>query len=227
MAFENDAGPNAYEKVVDRLLGSPALGERMASRWLNAARYADTNGYQTDGPRIMWRWRDWVIDAYNRNLPFDRFTIEQLAGDLLPVANPRPEDRDRVQSQPSRQQRGGHHSRGVRGRVRRRSRRYHGDGLAGPDARLRPLPQPQVRPDHPGGFLPVLRLLQQRPRERTGDQARQLAPDDQDTDPRTAGTARHASGPAERPGAASPGTPSPKSRRPRRMGVVAPRAPAV
>jgi hypothetical protein len=83
-AFENDSGPDAYEKVVDRLLGSPALGERLASRWLNAARYADTSGYQTDGPRIMWRWRDWVIDAYNRNLPFDRFTIEQLAGDLLP-----------------------------------------------------------------------------------------------------------------------------------------------
>ena len=84
LAFENDAGPDAYEKVVDRLLGSPAVGERLASRWLNAARYADTSGYQTDGPRIMWRWRDWVIDAYNRNLPFDRFTIEQLAGDLLP-----------------------------------------------------------------------------------------------------------------------------------------------
>jgi hypothetical protein len=84
-AFENDPGPDAYEKVVDRLLGSPAVGERLASRWLNAARYADTSGYQTDGPRIMWRWRDWVIDAYNRNLPFDRFTIEQLAGDLLPA----------------------------------------------------------------------------------------------------------------------------------------------
>ena len=84
LAFENDTGPDAYEKVVDRLLSSPAFGERLASRWLNAARYADTNGYQTDGPRIMWRWRDWVIDAYNRNLPFDRFTIEQLAGDLLP-----------------------------------------------------------------------------------------------------------------------------------------------
>ena len=84
-AFENDNGPDAYEKVVDRLLGSPAVGERLASRWLNAARYADTSGYQTDGPRIMWRWRDWVIDAYNRNMPFDRFTVEQLAGDLLPA----------------------------------------------------------------------------------------------------------------------------------------------
>ena len=78
--------PDAYEKVVDRLLASPRFGERMATRWLNAARYADTNGYQTDAPRFMWRWRDWVIEAYNRNLPFDRFTIEQLAGDLLPGA---------------------------------------------------------------------------------------------------------------------------------------------
>ena len=78
--------PDAYEKVVDRLLASPRYGERMAIRWLDAARYADTNGYQTDGRAIMWRWRDWVIDAFNRNMPFDRFTIEQLAGDLLPNA---------------------------------------------------------------------------------------------------------------------------------------------
>jgi len=82
-AFENDRDPNAYEKAVDRLLASPRFGERMAYRWLNVGRYADTNGYQTDAPRIMWRWREWVIDAYNRNMPFDRFTIEQLAGDLL------------------------------------------------------------------------------------------------------------------------------------------------
>src|SRR5206468_10870328 len=85
-AFESDPAPDAYEKWVDRLLASPRFGERMASRWLNAARYADTNGYQTDAPRFMWRWRDWVIDAYNRDMPFDRFTIEQLAGDLLPGA---------------------------------------------------------------------------------------------------------------------------------------------
>ena len=85
-AFERDTSPDAYEKVVDRLLASPRLGERLATRWLNAARYADTNGYQTDAPRIMWRWRDWVIEAFNRNQPFDRFTIEQLAGDMLPGA---------------------------------------------------------------------------------------------------------------------------------------------
>jgi mono/diheme cytochrome c family protein len=74
----------AYEAAVDRLLRSPRYGERMAWQWLEAARYADTDGYQNDGPREMWRWRDWVIDAFNRNMPFDQFTIEQLAGDLLP-----------------------------------------------------------------------------------------------------------------------------------------------
>jgi hypothetical protein len=82
--FLNDRSPNAYERVVDRLLAGPRFGERMAFRWLEAARYADTNGYQLDGERQMWRWRDWVIEAFNRNIAFDQFVIEQLAGDLLP-----------------------------------------------------------------------------------------------------------------------------------------------
>jgi hypothetical protein len=82
--FLKDNSPNAYEKVVDRLLASPRYGERMAFKWLDAARYADTNGYQVDGVREAWRWRDWVIEAFNQNKPFDQFTIEQLAGDLLP-----------------------------------------------------------------------------------------------------------------------------------------------
>lgn len=85
-AFLGDPSPNAYEKIVDRLLASPRYGERMAMRWLDAARYADTNGYQTDAERSMYRWRDWVIDAFNRNMPYDRFAMEQLAGDLLPNA---------------------------------------------------------------------------------------------------------------------------------------------
>jgi hypothetical protein len=85
-AFTADRSPKAYEAVVDRLLASPRYGERMAYPWLEAARYADSNGYQSDGERHMWRWRDWVIDAFNNNMPFDRFTIEQLAGDLLPNA---------------------------------------------------------------------------------------------------------------------------------------------
>ena len=85
-AFLSDSSADAYEKVVDRLLASRRYGERMAARWLDAARYADTNGYQTDGERSMWRWRDWVIEAFNRNMPFDQFTIEQIAGDMLPNA---------------------------------------------------------------------------------------------------------------------------------------------
>lgn len=75
-----------YEDYVDRLLSSPHFGERMAVDWLDAARYADTDGYFGDKPREMWLWRDWVIDAFNANMPFDQFTIEQLAGDLLPGA---------------------------------------------------------------------------------------------------------------------------------------------
>src|SRR5262249_28127482 len=85
-AFVNDPSADAYERAVDRLLASPRYGERQAIRWLDAARYADTSGYQSDGDRIMWRWRDWVIEAYNHNKPFDIFTVEQLAGDLLPGA---------------------------------------------------------------------------------------------------------------------------------------------
>jgi hypothetical protein len=84
--FLADNSPDAYEKLVDRLLASPQFGERIALPWLYAARYADTSGYQNDGPRFMWRWRDWVIDAFNRNQPFDEFTIDQIAGDLLPAA---------------------------------------------------------------------------------------------------------------------------------------------
>ena len=85
-AFLADSSTDAYERVVDRLLASPRYAERMAFRWMEAARYGDTNGYQTDGPRDMWRWRDWVLNAFNRNMPYDEFTVEQLAGDLLPNA---------------------------------------------------------------------------------------------------------------------------------------------
>jgi len=84
--FLADKSANAYEKQVDRLLASPQYGERMAMQWLDLARYADTHGYHIDSARDMWKWRDWVIDAFNRNMPFDRFGIEQLAGDLIPNA---------------------------------------------------------------------------------------------------------------------------------------------
>jgi len=82
-----DTSPQAYERVVDRLLTSPHYGERMTQQWLDFARYADSNGFQVDSSRQMFEWRNWVIDAFNRNLPFDQFTIEQLAGDMLPQAS--------------------------------------------------------------------------------------------------------------------------------------------
>ena len=85
-AFVKDTRPGAYVRVVDRLLESPRFGERQARIWLDAARYADTNGYEKDRPRSIWPYRDWVIKAFNDNMPFDRFVVEQIAGDLLPDA---------------------------------------------------------------------------------------------------------------------------------------------
>jgi len=85
-AFAKDPSPEAYEKFVDKLLASPAYGERWARMWLDLARYADSRGYGSDPLRKIWRYRDWVIDAFNKNIPYDQFTIEQLAGDKLPDA---------------------------------------------------------------------------------------------------------------------------------------------
>lgn len=87
-AFLSDTSDDAYEKVVDRLLASPRYGERMAWDWLDASRYADTDGFQGDPTRTMWPWRDWLVKALNDNMPFDQFTIEMLAGDLLENATP-------------------------------------------------------------------------------------------------------------------------------------------
>lgn len=83
-AFQADESPDAYEKLVDRLLASPAYGERWARIWLDLARYADSAGYADDPPRVIWKYRDWVIDALNQDMPLDQFTVEQFAGDLLP-----------------------------------------------------------------------------------------------------------------------------------------------
>ena len=87
-AFVKDRGPDAYERIVERLLASPHYGERWGRHWLDVARYADSNGYSIDAPRSIWKYRDWVISALNRDMPFDQFTIWQLAGDLLDT-NPR------------------------------------------------------------------------------------------------------------------------------------------
>ncbi|MBL8179787.1 MAG: DUF1553 domain-containing protein [Bryobacterales bacterium] len=85
-SFVSDKSAEAYDRLVARLIESPHYGERMAMQWLDLARYADTHGYHIDSHRDMWPWRDWVIQAFNNNMPYDRFTVEQLAGDLLPNA---------------------------------------------------------------------------------------------------------------------------------------------
>jgi hypothetical protein len=85
-AFVRDTSPGAYERLVDELLASPHYGERWSRHWLDLARYADSNGFQRDGFRTIWPYRDWVVAAFNRDLPFDQFTVEQIAGDLLPGA---------------------------------------------------------------------------------------------------------------------------------------------
>lgn len=86
-AFVSDESPDAYSRLLDRLLASERFGERMASDWLDVARYSDTYGYQVDRDRSVWAWRDWVIAAFNRGLPYDEFITQQLAGDLLPASN--------------------------------------------------------------------------------------------------------------------------------------------
>ena len=165
-AFLADQSPRAYEQLVDRLLASPRYGERMALRWLDLARYADTNGYQNDSERAQWRWRDWVIDAFNANQPFDQFTIEQLAGDLLPDATLE----QKIASGFNR-----NHRITLEGGVIPEEYRVEyvvdrvettATDVARPDAGLRALPRPQVRPDHAEGVLSVLRVLQQRAGER-------------------------------------------------------------
>src|SRR5690606_28270094 len=85
--FLSDSSPNAYEKMLDRFLASPSYGEKWARQWLHLARYADSDGYEKDLVRpYAWRWRNWVINSLNQDMPFDQFTIEQIAGDLLPNA---------------------------------------------------------------------------------------------------------------------------------------------
>ena len=96
--FVIDKDPNAYEKLVDRYIADPHWGEHRGRYWLDAARYADTHGIHFDNYREMWSYRDWVINAFNKNMPFDKFSIEQLAGDLLPQCHDGTADRQRVQS---------------------------------------------------------------------------------------------------------------------------------
>ena len=142
----------------------------MARFWLDAARYGDTHGLHLDNYREIWPYRDWVIRAFNANKPFDRFIVEQLAGDLLPNPTPRPDRRHRLQPLPRLDQRGGLDRGGGLRPQHRRPGRHQRHRVPGPDDRLRPLPRPQVRPDPGQGLLPALRVLQQHRRPGAGRQ---------------------------------------------------------
>ena len=169
--FLADTAPNAYEKSVDRLLASPRYGEHMARYWLDVARYGDTHGLHLDNERSMWPYRDWVVRAFNDNLPFDQFTIEQLAGDLLP-------ERRRASSSIATgfnrcnvtTSEGGSIDEELLFRYAVDRTDDDGERLDGADRRLRRLPRPQVRPDFAEGVLPALRLLQFRRRSGDGRQ---------------------------------------------------------
>ena len=186
------ARPTRTRSASTRCSQSPHYGERMAMPWLDAARYADTHGYHIDSLRDMWPWRDWVIDAFNRNLPFDQFAIEQLAGDLLPNAT-----RDqKIASGFNRNHminfEGGaiadeYQVEYVVDRVEATSTRVHG-----PDDGLRAVPLPQVRSDHAQGVLPVLRVLQHRARARARRPDRQRRAGAAAAVARAAGAARRA-----------------------------------
>ena len=177
--FLADDRPDAYARVVDRLLASPHFGERWAQHWLDVVRYAESNGYEADGERPhAWRYRDYVVKAFNDDKPYDRFLTEQLAGDLLAgeasrqgvAGADKPEatgvDRGRLQplrSRPSnqRQCRSGRAASGTAHRDDQRRRRR----LPRPHGRLLPLPRPQVRPAAAERLLPPPGVFQRRPAE--------------------------------------------------------------
>ncbi len=165
----------AYDAVVDRLLASPAYGERMALAWLDAARYGDTSVMHADGPRDMWPWRDWVIAAYNANKPFDEFTVEQLAGDLLPEATVDQKIASGFNRNHATSDEGGAFAEELRveyvvDRVQTTSKVWL--GLTMECA----MPRPQVRSDFAARVLPVLRLFQQHARSGHANQERQSEP---------------------------------------------------
>lgn len=157
--FLADTAPDAYERYVDSLLASPHFGERMAIEWLDAARYADSHGYQTDSSRSNWPWRDWLIRAFNDNLPFDQFTVDQLAGDML--ENP---TRDQIVATGFNRN---HRINGEGGIIAEEWRvetvidrgRDDRPDLAGTDRGLQSLPRPQIRPALAAGVLCAVRAV--------------------------------------------------------------------
>ena len=157
-AFVADTAPNAYEKQVDRLLASPHYGERWARHWLDAARYADSDGYEKDKPRFVWFYRDWVINAFNRDLPYDQFVIEQIAGDLLPNADAGSDRRHRLSAQFDDQRRRRRRSRAVPHGSDVRPHGRHRQGHSRRHDSVRAVPQPQIRSADAGRVLPDVRV---------------------------------------------------------------------
>ena len=160
-AFLADDRPDAYERLVDRLLASPHYGERWAQHWLDLAHYADSNGFELDAERPdAWRYRDWVVKALNADMPYDRFVALQLAGDEI-----EPGDRDALIATGfgrcgPREVVGGNVDPGGQAADRADRDHRHGRlGLPRPDDRLRPLPRPQVRRDPDDRLLPPPVLL--------------------------------------------------------------------
>ena len=152
----NDPDPRAYEKLVDRLLASPHYGERWGRHWLDVVRFGESEGYETNMPRPnAWPYRDYVIGAFNRDTPFPRFVLEQLAGDTLADA-PGSRGRHRIPRRGHARHRRQPDRRGDAPAAGGRPRRHHhghGHRLPRTDDQLRPLPRPQVRPDHPARLL--------------------------------------------------------------------------
>ena len=170
-AFVADTSPDAYAKVVARLLASPHYGEHRARYWLDAARYGDTNGLHYDNYRGgIWPYRDWVVRAFNGNMPFDRFAVEQLAGDLLP--NPTLDQliaTGFVRSNTTTNENGVIEEE-VRFQYIKRPRRHDRHRVPRADRRVCHLPRPQVRSDYAEGPLRARGVLQQHDRARDGQQ---------------------------------------------------------
>ncbi len=158
-AYLSDTSPLAYARQVDRLLDSPHYGERMAVPWLDLVRFADTVGYHGDQNQNDFPYRDYVIAAFNDNKPFDQFTIEQLAGDLLPSPSIEAQVGHQLQPFEHDDPRRWCSGQGIPGQVRRRSGAHGLDDLAGFHHGLRGVPRPQVRSIHLEGFLPDGGLL--------------------------------------------------------------------
>ena len=163
-AFAADPSPAAYERAVDRLLASPQFGERMAMYWLDVVRYADSGGYHSDNERTVWLYRDYVVQAFNGNKPFDQFTEEQLAGDLLPGAA----DEQKIASGYNRllqtTEEGGAQAKEYTAKYASDRVRNTAEAWLGSTMVCCPVPRPQVRSLHHEGLLQLRGVLRRRQR---------------------------------------------------------------